>query len=295
MYKKVKNFMVFTKGFLLSTNVVAESRKFMNWGNRLEDPVSVNRVMNKPKTIAHRGASLNAPENTKAAFDQAVEMNCDYIELDVQMSKDGKLVIMHDTSVNRTTNGTGQIRHMAWQNLRKLDAGNWFASDFAGERIPLLEEVLDRYCGKIGIIIELKKPSLYPGMIQQTADALKRLPELKKEQVIVQSFDFQSLKGFHRILPEIPVGVLTNKRHQMTERMIQEFATFAQYINLNRRLVHSRSVQYTHEIGMKIMAWNVRKPGQVPLLAQTGVDGIITNNPVCMIMQHNSDLKKKRM
>src|SRR5699024_1122413 len=111
-----------------------------------------------------RGASGYAPENTIAAFDKAVEMKADYFELDVQRSKDGQLVLIHDTTVDRTTNGTGAVKDLTLKELKSLDAGSWFDEKYAGEKIPTLGETLDRHRGKIKILIELKSPSLYPGI-----------------------------------------------------------------------------------------------------------------------------------
>lgn len=103
-----------------------------------------------------------------AAFEKALQMKADYIELDVQMSKDGELVIIHDTTVNRTTDIDSElpvaVKNLTLAELRKLDAGSFFAPQFAGERIPTFEEVLDRYKGKIGMLIELKEPARYPGI-----------------------------------------------------------------------------------------------------------------------------------
>lgn len=101
-------------------------------------------------TIAHRGASGYAPENTFAAFDIAAEMNADFIELDVQLTKDGQIVVIHDDKVDRTTDGSGFVKDFTLKKLQSLDAGSWYGAEFKGERIPLLEEVLKRYHSKIG-------------------------------------------------------------------------------------------------------------------------------------------------
>ena len=125
------------------------------------------------ENVAHRGATGYAPENTIAAFDLAVDMKADYIEIDVQRSKDGELVVIHDTTVNRTTNGSGKVGALTFEQLRSLDTGSFKGEQFAGEQIPTFEEILDRYHGKIGILIELKAPELYPGIEEQVAEALK--------------------------------------------------------------------------------------------------------------------------
>lgn len=118
--------------------------------------------LRKVDNVAHRGASAYAPENTIAAYDKAVKMKADYIEIDVQRSKDGELVLIHDTTVDRTTDGSGKVGDFTFEELRSLDAGSWKGEQFAGEQIPTFDEILDRYHGKIGILVELKAPELYP-------------------------------------------------------------------------------------------------------------------------------------
>ena len=146
--------------------------------------------------VAHRGATGYAPENTIAAFDLAVEMDADYIEIDVQRSKDGELVLIHDTTVNRTTDGKGNVGDLTIEQLRSLDAGSWKGEQFSGEQIPTFEEILDRYHGEIGILIELKSPELYPGIEEQVAAALKErsFDNQQNEKIIIQSFNFNSMK-----------------------------------------------------------------------------------------------------
>src|SRR5699024_1345628 len=102
----------------------------------------------KMVNIAHRGASGYAPENTMAAFDKAFEMKADYIEIDVQMTKDKELVAIHDTTVNRTTNGVGAVGDYTLEELQKIDAWSWFSDDFSSEQIPIFGEILDIYRGK---------------------------------------------------------------------------------------------------------------------------------------------------
>lgn len=191
----------------------------------------------KVDVIAHRGASGYAPENTVAAFDKARKMKADYIELDVQMSKDGKLVVIHDTTVNRTTDIDSEapvkVKDLTLKELRKLDAGSYFGPQFTGERIPTFEKVLDRYKGKIGLLIELKEPALYPGIEEKVAAALKKrkMDKPKNGKVIVQSFDFQSVRRIHELLPSVPTGVLTSRPSDLTDAKLNEFAGYANYVN----------------------------------------------------------------
>lgn len=235
----------------------------------------------KVDNVAHRGASGYAPENTIAAFDLAVDMKADYIEIDVQRSKDGELVLIHDTTVNRTTNGTGRVGELTLEQLRKLDAGSWFGSEFAGELIPTFDEILDRYRGKIGILVELKAPELYPGIEEQVAEALKKrnMDKPKNNKIIIQSFNFESVKKVNELLPRIPIGVLTSNRAHTTLEALQEFSTYADWFNPSYGIVTKEMVEQVHALGMKIGSWTVRTPEAADFLFEMGVDAIITDYP----------------
>ncbi|WP_210364032.1 glycerophosphodiester phosphodiesterase [Bacillus sp. REN3] len=232
-------------------------------------------------TVAHRGASGYAPENTIAAFDKGLEMKADYIEIDVQRSKDGELVVIHDTTVDRTTDGTGKVRDLTFEELRSLDAGSFKGEEFAGEKIPTFEEVLDRYRGKIGILIELKAPELYPGMEERVAQELKErnLDKPQNGKIIIQSFNFDSMKKMDALLPEVPIGVLTSSSLHVTDEALAGFAEYADYFNPNYGLVSKELVDKVHDLGMEIQSWTVRSPEAAQFLIDMKVDGIITDYP----------------
>lgn len=233
------------------------------------------------ETVAHRGAAGYAPENTMAAFQKGVDMKADYIEIDVQQTKDGELVVIHDVTLDRTTNGTGYVKDHTLEEIRQLDAGSYFAPEFAGEKVPTFEEVLDEFRGKTGILIELKATYYYPGIEQKVADALKErnmhLPN--NEKIIVQSFEFESMKKMDELLPTVPVGLLTGRATDLSEEKLNEFASYAEYVNPSKSLVNSSLVNEVHERDMGIMAWTVRKKEEVQPLLDAGVDGIITDYP----------------
>ncbi|MFS0690428.1 glycerophosphodiester phosphodiesterase family protein [Sporosarcina sp. 179-K 8C2 HS] len=231
--------------------------------------------------VAHRGASGYAPENTIAAFDLAVDMKADYIEIDVQRSKDGELVLIHDTTVDRTTDGTGHVGDLPFEELRSLDAGSWFGEQYAGEPIPTFEEILDRYHGKIGILIELKAPELYPGIEEQVAEALleRNLDKPQNEKIIIQSFNFESMKKMNELLPRVPIGVLTSNRADTTLKALLEFSTYADWVNPNYRIVTEELVEQVHSLGMQVGSWTVRSQEAADFLFEMGVDAIITDYP----------------
>jgi glycerophosphoryl diester phosphodiesterase len=231
--------------------------------------------------VAHRGATGYAPENTIAAFDKGVEMKADYIEIDVQRSKDGELVVIHDTTVDRTTDGTGRVGDLTFDELRSLDAGSFKGEQFSGEKIPTLDEVLDRYHGKVGVLIEMKAPELYPGIEEAVAQELKErnLDKPQNNKIIIQSFNFESMKKMDTLLREVPIGVLTYSNLHVTDAALQEFAKYADYFNPSYGLVTKDLVDKVHSLGMEIQSWTVRSPEAAQFLIDMEVDGIITDYP----------------
>ncbi|MBD2869378.1 glycerophosphodiester phosphodiesterase [Paenibacillus arenilitoris] len=233
---------------------------------------------NAPLIVAHRGASGYAPENTMASFELAELMAADYIELDVRLSKDGELAVIHDVKVDRTTNGSGFVHDYAMNELRRMDAGSFYDPGYSGETISTLGEVLDRFGGRIGLLIETKDPHLYPGLEQKLAEELKRHGRLDK--VVLQSFDFDSTKRMHELMPDVPVAVLIHKdKHPLSDEALDELASYASYINYNFEQLDRKLVAEIHERGRKVMAWTIRREKDMKWMKKLGVDGIITDFP----------------
>jgi glycerophosphoryl diester phosphodiesterase len=245
-------------------------------------PLKTRSLMTEVKVIAHRGASGLAPENTMAAFEKAIQLKADYIELDIQISKDNQLVVIHDTTVDRTTDGSGEVKRFTVNGLKRLDAGSYYSSSFAGERIPTLEEVLGQVSGRIGVVIEMKQPSMYPEMVELLADQLikRGLGKPQNEEIIVQSFDIQSLQIFHERLPNVPLGILVGKDYPgLRVQEIKQFADFASFVNPHQSLVDEGLVELVHGYGMKLYPWTIRKANQVDPLLNLEVDGLVTDYP----------------
>lgn len=237
---------------------------------------SRNKIMN----IAHRGASGYAPENTLAAFDKAVEMQADYIEIDVQLSKDDLPVVIHDDTLDRTTNGTGNVSVYTLEELRSLDAGSWFDKKYAGEKIPSLNEVLEMYGEKINILIELKSPELYPGVEEKVAEALAKYKLDTSNNIVIQSFNHPSVIKSAELLPEITHGVLAGENYKnVTDQQLQEFAAYAEYFNPNLKIVSSELVDNVHQAGMKISPYTIKTKAEAERIYKFGVDGLITDYP----------------
>lgn len=229
------------------------------------------------KRIGHRGAAGYCPENTFSSYNRAIEMGADYLEIDVQLSKDGKPVVIHDILVDRTTDHKGKVADYTFEELRKMDAGSWFSKKFAGERIPSFEEVLDLYADRVGLLIELKKPSLYPGIEELLVKELKkRNLHLKgKDPIIVQSFEKPAMKKFHKLLPEVPVGILINYPPGKNE--VKEIAQYASYLNPKWTIVNKKLIDLIHSNGMKAISWTVRSKREAEKLRHYPLDGIVTD------------------
>lgn len=231
-------------------------------------------------SIAHRGASGYAPENTLSAFDKALEMGADYIEIDVHLSRDDIPVVIHDNTLDRTTDGAGNISAYTLQELESLDAGSWFDKDYAGEKIPALDEVLDRYGEQINILIELKSPELYPGVEEKVAEALQKYNLDTSNSVVIQSFNHPAVMKSAELLPEISHGVLAGENYEnVTDNQLKEFSTYAEYFNPNLKIVSSELVEKVHQAGMKINPYTIKTKSEAEDLYKLGVDGLITDYP----------------
>ncbi len=205
-------------------------------------------------------------------------MKADILELDVHLSKDGEIIVIHDDLIDRTTDGMGKVCDYTLEELRSWDAGSWFDTQFAGEKIPTLREVLELCKGKVGLLIEIKNPLLYPDIELQLADELKA-SGVALTEMIVQSFDSEVIKRFHKILPEVAVGILVFKEESCTRERIMEYAAYCTYMNASLKIVNAEIVNMIHSQHMKIFPWTVRAREQAQPLIDMGVDGIITDYP----------------
>lgn len=232
-----------------------------------------------PKVIAHRGASGIAPENTLAAFSKAVEANADYFELDVQISSDDSLMIMHDATVDRTTNGTGTVSSMTYLQLRELDAGSWFGAEFTGERIPTLSEALTlakNSANSIGVVVELKAsdaslPSKVVALIQHLE---------MESRVIVSSFSLSQITEVKTLDASIPVQLFAT----ITEAHVgQVVAIGGEWVGSGGSFTQE-IVDFAHAQGIQYNAWTINSTSQMLPLIALGVDAISTDYPDLMII-----------
>ncbi len=234
----------------------------------------------QPLIVAHRGASTHAPENTLSAFKLALEMGADGIELDVMLSKDDELVVIHDDTVDRTTNGSGRVSDFSYDILKDLDAGKAFADRFTGERIPTLAEVFENLGGKLLINIELKNYAT------PNDDLTSRVIELiHKYQltnaVMLSSFNPLNLKRADKIDPSIKLGLLTFPKF-LGALLRGPFGRIYPYDALHPYFsdVTPRLVNKLHALDRKVNVWTVDDPQELQRLAHLGVDMIICNDPL---------------
>lgn len=250
---------------------------------RLIKGLTRNSERQLPVKIGHRGAAGYCPENTFASFNKALELGVDYLEIDIQMTKDGELVVLHDPTVNRTTNGKGKVKDLTLKEIQALDAGSWFHPKFKGEKVPSFSEFLDVYASETGLLLELKKPSLYPEIEEKLArELMKRgLHSGEKNHIIVQSFDINSLKRFHLLLPSIPIGVLIKNTgvKRISTKDLNSFSSFASYVNPKITLVNKRLIRRIHLHGFKTIIWTVKKKSDVRLLKHFDINGIVSDYP----------------
>lgn len=234
--------------------------------------------MNHNMCVAHRGWSGRAPENTLAAFRLAMsEPYVQWAELDVQLSKDGVPVVIHDFTLKRTTNGKGKVKDYTFAELQKLDAGSWFGPEYAGERIPSLDEVLGMTGGRLRLNIELKtEGDMYPGMEQRVLDLVHQ--HHLQHDVCLTSFEPDAVREAKRLAPNVPAGLITGERSGDYVAVLQDLG--ADFLSIYyKRLTKEHAAKLSeHHIGM--MAWTVDDPIQMRRLAEMHPDILIcTNHP----------------
>lgn len=230
----------------------------------------------KPVIFAHRGASGEAPENTLAAFKLGLEQGCDAFELDVHLSKDGQIVVIHDGTIDRTTDGSGAVNEMTVEELQAFDAGSWFDEKYRGERIPLLEEVFDMTPDHIIINIEIK--GSYDGRLEpRLLDLLKRRNRL--DTVVISSFDWKSLRYIKELEPGIKIGLLYHLRMDHHEKLPEAVGKDVYSLHPNYTTLEPEDIRRAQAAGLLVYAWTVNTDELMKQALEDGVDGIITDYP----------------
>ena len=229
--------------------------------------------------IAHRGFSGAAPENTLSAFRKAIEAGSDMIELDVHLSLDGEVVVIHDDTLNRTTAGKGRVSDYTLEELKRLDAGSWFSRAFAGERIPTLQEVLDLCRDRLRVNIELKAGD--PGQYTVIDLSDRSLREVEQagmaDHVLFSSFDPAAIKRIQMKKPGIPVALITARSWNSPAGLAKEVCFTI--LNCRSKTLNRNNLSRAHQEGLRVNVWTVNTEKEMAHFVSMGVDGIITNYP----------------
>jgi glycerophosphoryl diester phosphodiesterase len=239
----------------------------------------------RPVVIAHRGASLHAPENTLAAFRLALEQGADGIELDAKLSADRQVVVMHDRSLRRTTGRDAPVGALTLAELKRLDAGAWFSPAFAGERVPTLDEVLETVAGQALVDIELTNYfTPRDGLPEVVAQAVER--HAAQDWVLFTSFLPGPIDAIRRRLPGCRAGLLLwpgrlgwISRHFLVD-LRSEQILLPNVLDISPEQIHR-----DHQRGRWVAAWVVNDPEVMRQLASAGIDAIITDHPALAVEQ----------
>ena len=258
-------------------------------------PKTLDLYQSRVLNFAHRGASHDAPENTLAAFRLALEMGADGVELDVQASRDGEAVVIHNFTVDATTNGQGAVKDKTLAELKELDAGSWFDTPsinlrgepvepsgrrrFAGQRIPTLQEVIVEVGHQLLLNIELKAKVLDDsGLIAEVVRLIE--DHNLVHRAMVSSFNPFALRRVKRLNPRINTGLLyffDLPAHLV--RALFMFLADPDALNPEKRLVTREYMAWARERSYRVNAWTVDEPAEMKRLIALGVDGVITNRP----------------
>lgn len=224
-----------------------------------------------PKITAHRGSSRTAPENTLSALRQAIEDGAEYAEIDVQTTADGMVVLQHDADFMRIAGDPGKLEDMTLEEVRALDVGRLFSSEFTGERLATLEEAIEVCRGRLLLNIELKYNRPDPELATRVGEILRR--EAFTDQCIVMSLDWGPLSSFRKAYPEVPIGLIVFRSLGRIE------SVNADAYSLNAARISMSRVHALQRMGAEVHVWTVNDPRLALNMIETGVDNLITDVP----------------
>ena len=232
-----------------------------------------------PVLFAHRGASAHAPENTLPAFELALQQGADGVELDVKLTADDHVIVMHDPSVDRTTDGHGRVRDLSLADFRKLDAGGYYAESFRGTKVPTLDEVFEAIGPRCVINVELTNYTTpRDGLVDKVCEVVKR--HALQSRILFSSFFGSNLKRAAQFLPEVPRGLLA------LDGWIGAWARsfgfmFGEYQALHPYITDANAPQISrvHQLKRRIHVWTANTAEEITRLKNWGVDGIFTDDP----------------
>ena len=238
--------------------------------------VSLNvGIISRTQVTAHRGFSRVAPENTLPAFEAAMDCGADYIELDVQLTADGELVVIHDEKLDRTTNGKGMVSKYTYEQLKKLSAGSWFGEDgeFDDTEIPLFRDVLELVGKDIMLNIEIKKSGDPKKTAEKTVELIEEYGIVKS--CYVTSFSYPALKKVKQLNPKIKTAFIANLATATSYAQLP----YIDAVSMNYLFVNQSVVNSAHHHGKRIFVWTVDRQSEMKKMMALGVDNIITDRP----------------
>ncbi len=230
----------------------------------------------RPLIVAHRGASAMAPENTLAAFRLAADLGADAVELDVQRTADGHLIVIHDATIDRTTDGRGAVAALPFAALRAVDAGSWFSPRFAGERLPTLQEAITAIGDDTRLLIEIKQGPRFDETIEMAVAAVIR-DAGATARCEISSFDHFSMRRMKTQFPEVACGILYEAR--LIDPYEAARVAGADALHPYWALISPEFIAEAHGRGYAVVTWTVDEEDPMARLAAAGVDAIVTNVP----------------
>ena len=256
---------------LISVFLVADAFYLIMTFN--DNPFENVAIFHETKVMAHRGASTETPENTMAAFQKAIDDMADYIELDVQLTSDGEVIVMHDSNAYRTTGVDENIANMTYKEVRRLDAGSWYSVEYKGEKVPGLREVLELAQGKIKLNIELKPADNSEELARKTVALIEKYN--MENDCVITSFSSSALSAAKSCDENIRVGYILSAAYGEYYDMKN-----IDFFSVNAAFLSKRTIDAIHNSGKQVYAWTVNNKDSIKNLTNKGVDGVITDNPV---------------
>ncbi|HEY7316999.1 MAG TPA: glycerophosphodiester phosphodiesterase family protein [Candidatus Binatia bacterium] len=227
--------------------------------------------------VAHRGASGHFPENTRLAFEKAIEADADMIELDCQQTRDGHIVVFHDERLRRTTGASGNVRSKSLEQLKQLDVGLWKKKSFKGERVLTLEEVLALIVGRVGLCLDIKQfNGSQPGIEIKLLFTLSHYDYL--DQTIFSSFNYQCLERVREFAPEARIGLIVAKGIKEDPFAAAE-RLGAGSVHVQKEIVTRPFLEKAWDAGLDVHVWTVNNAHEIAKFAALGVQGVVSDYP----------------
>jgi glycerophosphoryl diester phosphodiesterase len=225
--------------------------------------------------MAHRGASAAAPENTLAAIRQAIDSGAQWVEIDVQETADGQVVVVHDSDLKKIGGSALTVAGSTLEQLQQVDIGSWFGPEFADQRIPTLDEVLRLCKGRIGVNIELKYYGKQVRLEERVAEIVERTG--MTDQVVFMSLSYEGIQTLRRLRPEWKVGLLSSLAVGNLADLDLDF------LALNGRAGSRHLIRAAHKRGKEVFVWTVNDPVTMASMIGRGADALITDEPALAV------------